>query len=74
MLQQFAQGAGEITQSYREILQTLNPVIAQPQFTVEEVAEIETFAAPQIVTGVGTQFQNVTVSAISGGRWVAPFI
>lgn len=62
-LQQFAQGAGVIAETYREKLQTLNPVI--PQLTVEEVSGIENFATQQTVASLGTQFQEVSVSAIS---------
>lgn len=54
MLQQFTQGATEIAQSYRENLQTLNPVIAQSQLTNQEVTGINSF---------GTLLQEVTVSA-----------
>ncbi len=64
-LQQFTQGATEIAQSYRESLQTLNPVIAQPQFATQEITGIDSFAAQETVTNLGTQFQVVTVSAKS---------
>lgn len=64
-LLQFAQGAGEITESYRENLQTSNPVILQP--LTQEVAAIENFAAQQTVASLGTQFREVTVSARSVG-------
>lgn len=67
MLQQFAQRAGEIGESYRENLQTLNLVIPQTQFSASEVAGIENFAAQQTVTSLGMPFEAMTVSATSGG-------
>jgi hypothetical protein len=65
-LQQFAQGASEIAETYQEKLQTLNAVITQPELTVEGIAGIETLAARQTITNFGMQFQEVTLSATSG--------
>lgn len=70
-LQQFAQGAGAITETYREKLQTLNPVIPQPQFTVEEVAGMENFAAQQTVASLDTQFEQMIERGTTGGTAVA---
>lgn len=65
-LQQFTQGATDIAQSYRENLQTLNPVITQAQSTPEDVTRIERFAARETITSLGTPLQELTVSATSG--------
>lgn len=70
-LQQFAQGAGEIAETYREKLQTLNPVLPQPQFTVEEVAGIENLAAQQTVASFDTQFKQMIGRVTTGGDDVA---
>jgi hypothetical protein len=65
MLQQFAQGTSEATDTYRERLQTLNSVIPQSQFTTQQVAEIESFVAQQTGVGLGTPFQEMTGSAMN---------
>jgi conjugative relaxase-like TrwC/TraI family protein len=65
MLQQFTQEAGEITQGYREDLQTLR-VIAQPQFASQEATGIDSFAAQQTVANLDTQFDEMAASATSG--------
>ncbi|MCU1264120.1 MAG: conjugative relaxase domain protein [Acidobacteria bacterium] len=70
-LQQFAQGAGEIAETYREKLQMLNPVIQQPQFTVEEVGGIENLAAQQTVASLDTQFELTIGRITTGGAAVA---
>ena len=64
--QQFTQRATEIAQSYRENLQTLNPVITQAQSTTQDVTQIESFAAEETITSLGTSFQELTVSATNG--------
>jgi conjugative relaxase-like TrwC/TraI family protein len=64
-LQQFAQGAGQIVDTCRENLKTLNPVIAQPQLATQQVARIESFGANQTEIILGTQFQEVTGSAMN---------
>ena len=68
LLQQFAQGAGKMAEDYRERFQSRNLVVPhQQQFTANEIARLENFAAPQTVPSVGTQFEAMTVSATSGG-------
>jgi hypothetical protein len=67
MVQQFAQGAGEIAETYQEKLQTLNADITQPQLTTKEVTGIGSFATQQTVTSLGTQFEEMGVSATSRG-------
>ena len=66
VLQQFAQGAGEIAEDYRDNLQALNRAIPQTQFSANEVAGIENFATQQTVANLGTQFDAMTVSATAG--------
>lgn len=65
-LQQFTQGATQIAQSYRENLQTLNPVMTQPQSTIQDVTRIDSFTAEETFTSVGTSLKELTVSATSG--------
>jgi hypothetical protein len=65
-LKRFTQEATEIAQSYGESLQTLNPVIAQPQFATQEITGIENFVAQQTSTGLVMELLDVTVSATSG--------
>lgn len=67
MLQQFAQGAGEIAEGYREKLQTLTCVIPPSQITATSIPELENFGAHQPVAGLGTQFDEMAVSPTSGG-------
>jgi hypothetical protein len=62
-LQQFTQRATEIAQSYRESLQTLNPVIAQPQSTTQDATLMDSFTAEETMTSVGTSLKGLTVSA-----------
>jgi hypothetical protein len=62
-LQQFAEGAGAIAETYLETVQTSNLVITQPQFTAH--AGIESFTAQQTGVGLGTQFQEITGSAMN---------
>jgi cell division septum initiation protein DivIVA len=69
-LQQFAQGAGEIAETYREKLQMLNPAIQQPQFTVEEVGGIENLAAQQTVASLDIQFEQMIGRVTTGGAAV----
>ncbi|MCU1264931.1 MAG: conjugative relaxase domain protein [Acidobacteria bacterium] len=66
-LQEFAKGAGEIAENYRENLPAMDAVTALPQFAAQEVSGIENFTAPQTVASLSTQFHEVTVSATSGG-------
>jgi hypothetical protein len=66
-LQQFAQGAGEIAEGYREKLQTLNCVTPPSQFTAKEIAGIENFAAQQMGDNLRAQFEEMTGSVIRDG-------
>lgn len=70
-LQHFAQGAGEIAETYREKLQTLDPVIPQLQSTAEEVAAIENFAAQQAASSLEIQFEQMIGRVTTGGAAVA---
>jgi conjugative relaxase-like TrwC/TraI family protein len=67
LLQQFAQGAGEIAESCREKVQTLNRVTSPPQFVAEGGAGIEKFAAQHAVPDFGMHFGAITVSATNAG-------
>jgi hypothetical protein len=67
LLQQFAQGAGEMAESYRENLQTLDRVTPLTQFAAEDGIAIESFAAQQINASLGTQFKAMTVPVNNGG-------
>jgi hypothetical protein len=62
-LQQFTQEVTESAESYRESLQTLNPVITQSHLATQEVTGISSFAAQQTITSVGAPLQEVTVLA-----------
>jgi hypothetical protein len=66
ILQQFAQGATEIAQSYRENLHARNPVITQAQSTTHDVTRIDSFAAQETMTSLGTPLQELTITATSG--------
>jgi hypothetical protein len=66
ILQQFAQGATEIAQSYRENLHALNPAITQPQSITQDAARINSFTAEETFTSVGASLKELTVSATSG--------
>ena len=70
-LQQFTQGATEIADTYREKLQTLNPVITQAQLIVEDFAEVENLAALQTVARPDTQFEQMIGQVTTGGAAVA---
>jgi len=66
LLQQFAQGAGEIAECHRDNLQALNRAIPQTQFSANGVAGIENFAEQQTVASLSTPFEAMSVSTTSG--------
>jgi conjugative relaxase-like TrwC/TraI family protein len=66
LLEQFTQGAGQIAESCREKVQTLNRVTSPPQFVAEGGAGIENFAAQHAVPDFGMHF-DATVSATNAG-------
>jgi hypothetical protein len=67
LLEQFAQGAGEIADGYRDNLQALNRAIPQAQFSANGVAGIENFAEQQTVASLGTPFKAMSVSTTTEG-------
>lgn len=68
--QQFAQGVSKMAEDYRERFQSMNRVVPQPQFSNHEIEIVprEHFAAPQTVTLVGRQFEEMIVLATSDDR------
>lgn len=66
LLQQFAQGAGEIAEGYKDNLQALNRAIPQTQFSANGVAGIENVTEQQTVVSLGTPFEAMSVSTTSG--------
>jgi conjugative relaxase-like TrwC/TraI family protein len=76
-LDRFMSSAREIAESHDQLLQSLeqkmSPAdyrqVAQPQFTVREIAQVEKFAAQQSDAAIRAQFENAAQSALTNGHF-----